>query len=140
MSGMDEIEVFDLFRHDDARGYLLKAVKNEYTDDRPFGEIYFVSASPGTVRANHFHVVTTEWFVVVKGQGVLTLADVNDLSNRREVEMNGRVCVKIPKNVAHAIRAVGDEDMLMMALADKPYDPNDTDTYPCEIDSSIMEE
>lgn len=135
---MDEIEVFDLFKHEDERGYLLKAVKKEYTHDRPFGEIYFVNASPGTVRANHFHEVATEWFVVVKGAGVLTLADVKNTDVRREIPMGGehRVCVRIPPGVAHAIRAVGTEDMLMMALADKPYDPNDTDTYPLVIDAS----
>lgn len=135
---MDDVEVFDLFRHDDSRGYLLKAVKKDYTHDRPFGEIYFVSASPGTVRANHFHEVATEWFVVVQGQGVLTLADAKNPSDRREVAMGGeaRVCVRIPPGVAHAIRAVGDSDMLMMALADKPYDPEDTDTYSLEIDAS----
>ena len=135
---MSDIEVFDLFKHEDSRGFLLKAVKKEYTDDKPFGEIYFVSASPGTVRANHFHKVATEWFVVVRGEGILTLADAEAPSNRREVPMGGenKVCVKIPPGVAHAIKAVGDSDMLMMALADKPYDPNDTDTYPLELASS----
>ncbi|MEO1230602.1 MAG: cupin domain-containing protein [Myxococcota bacterium] len=135
---MEDIEVFELFKHQDERGFLLKAVKKEYTHDRPFGEIYFVSASPGTVRANHFHRVATEWFVVVRGQGVLTLADAEEPEKRRQVKMGGddRVCVRIPPGVAHAIRAVGDEDMLMMALADKPYDPNDTDTYPLEIEAS----
>ncbi len=132
---IEHIEVFELFRHDDERGFLLKAVKKEYTDDRPFGEIYFVSASPGTVRANHFHELTTEWFVVVAGQGVLTLADAKDPTRRRTVAMgkDQRVCVKIPPGVAHAIEAVGEGDMLMMALADKPYDPADTDTFPLVI-------
>ena len=132
---MDDIEVFDLFRHDDERGFLLKAVKKEYTYDRPFGEIYFVSADPGTVRANHFHKVTTEWFVVVAGTGELTLADAENPSNRRTIPMGGenRVCVKIPPGVAHAIKAVGDQNMLMMALADKPYDPNDTDTFAIQL-------
>lgn len=132
---MSDVEVFNLFQHDDSRGFLLKAVKKEYTHDRPFGEIYFVSASPGTVRANHYHKVATEWFVVVRGRGLLTLADASNPHDRREIPMGGpdRVCVRIPPGVAHAIEAVGDEDMLMMALADKPYDPSDTDTYPLEI-------
>jgi dTDP-4-dehydrorhamnose 3,5-epimerase-like enzyme len=135
---MDEVEVFDLFRHEDSRGFLLKAVKKDYTLERPFGEIYFVSASPGTIRANHFHRVTTEWFVVVRGEGRLVLADAERPATRRDIAMGGahQVCVRIPPGVAHAIQAVGTEDMLMMALADKPYDPNDTDTYPLEICSS----
>ena len=135
---MSEVEVFELFQHDDSRGFLLKAVKKEYTHERPFGEIYFVSATPGTVRANHFHKIATEWFVVVRGTGVLTLADVNEPEQKREIAMGGenRVCVRIPPGVAHAIEAVGSEEMLMMALADKPYDPNDTDTYPLELVAS----
>ncbi|MBX2811303.1 MAG: WxcM-like domain-containing protein [Myxococcales bacterium] len=132
---MNDIQVFDLFKHEDERGFLLKAVQKAYTDERPFGEIYFVSASSGTVRANHFHKVTTEWFVVVRGEGVLTLADAEFPNKRRTIPMGGchQVCVKIPPGVAHAICSVGTEDLLMMALADKPYDPKDTDTFPLEI-------
>jgi len=136
---MSRVRVYELFQHDDERGFLLKAVKKEYTGDRPFGEIYFVSASPGTIRANHFHRVTTEWFVVVRGQGELILADpANPLENRRHIIMGGpdRVCVQVPPGVAHAIEAIGTEEMLMMALADRPYDPSDNDTYPIELATS----
>ncbi len=130
-SVMDTVEVFTCFRHTDSRGYLLKAVKKEYTDDRPFGEIYIVGAPKGEIRANHYHLVATEWFVILAGEAELTLADYENTEDRRVVPMGGenRVCVKIPPGVAHAIQNVGEEDMILMALADKPYDPNDTDTY-----------
>lgn len=139
---MSQVEVYDLFKHEDERGFLLKAVKKEYTGDAPFGEIYFVSASPGTVRANHFHRETTEWFVVVHGEGLLTLADADNPNDKREIPMGkeNRVCVRIPRGVAHSIRAVGHDDMLMMAFADRPYDPQATDTFGLEIDSGLPED
>ena len=133
---MKDVEVHKLFLHTDEGGWLLKAVRGEYTDGAPFGEIYVVGALPGAVRGNHYHPKTTEWFVVVRGQARLLVADpANPDTDRRQIAMGGadHVCVKIPPMVAHAVENVGAGEMLLLALADRPYDPDDTDTLPCEI-------
>lgn len=134
---MNGVEVFELFKHTDPRGWLLKAVKKDYTGGAPFGEIYVVGAPPGEVRANHYHKEATEWFAVLRGEAVLTLADANDPGGeRRQIQMGGerRVCVKIPPGIAHAVRCAGDDEMILLAFADRPYDPAFPDTYACVID------
>jgi dTDP-4-dehydrorhamnose 3,5-epimerase len=131
-----KVKEFSLPLHRDDRGYLLKAVMKEFTGSSSFGEIYFVHSAPGIVRANHFHKIATEWFVVVQGEGLLTLIDPEFSTNRQSIKMNADlpICVLIPPGVAHSIKATGTEPMLMMALSDRPYDPEATDTYAYKFD------
>lgn len=130
------VKTFELPVFVDQRGFLLKAVMNEFVGDRQFGEIYFVESAPGIVRANHYHRLATEWFVVIKGEALLRLASTSEPTLQKEITMNASqpICVMIPPGVAHALIATGTEPMLMMALADKGYDPSDTDTYPFDFE------
>jgi dTDP-4-dehydrorhamnose 3,5-epimerase len=128
---LHSVEQIPLKTHADHRGYLLKAIENSFLSGYSFGEIYFVQSVPGCIRANHYHLKTTEWFVPIKGRMLLELEDVDRPGEKISITLDhaAPVCVKIPPGVAHGIKALGDTEMLMMALADKGYDPEDTDTY-----------
>lgn len=130
-TNFDLIRVFDLPVFKDHRGYLLKAVLNEFVGESNFGEIYFVQSEPGIIRANHYHKIATEWFVVVAGSATLLLVDIKEPNSRVKYELSSEnhKCVMIPPGIAHSLIAQGNQPMLMMALSDKPYNPLDTDTY-----------
>jgi dTDP-4-dehydrorhamnose 3,5-epimerase-like enzyme len=129
------VEQFPLKTHCDDRGYLLKAVENSFARGHSFGEIYIVQSVPGCVRANHYHLQTTEWFVLIKGRGMLELVDPEYPQERISISLDHSkpVCVLIPPGVAHGILALGDAEMVMMAFADKRYDPSHNDTFPFEV-------
>lgn len=132
---LHSVEQIPLKTHADHRGYLLKAIENSFLTGHAFGEIYFVQSVPGCVRANHYHLKTTEWFVPIKGLGLLELVDPERPEERITITLDysAPVCVKIPPGVAHGIKALGETEMLMMALANNAYDPADNDTFPFEV-------
>jgi dTDP-4-dehydrorhamnose 3,5-epimerase len=113
----------------DARGWLLKAVPNEFVGDRPFGEIYLSGARPNEVKGAHYHERTVEWFCVIRGEGVLYLEEPNSGEKMALLlSRKNRLSVEIPPHVAHAILNVGEEEMILLAFADVPYDPSRPDT------------
>jgi UDP-2-acetamido-2,6-beta-L-arabino-hexul-4-ose reductase len=113
----------------DARGWLLKILMREHLGaSREFGEIYVTAAHPGQVRGNHYHLHTTEWFCVVQGLGRLVTRDM-ETGEAREVLMSESdpVTVEVLPGVAHSVQNIGSGMMLLLAYADKPYDPDDPD-------------
>jgi dTDP-4-dehydrorhamnose 3,5-epimerase-like enzyme len=114
----------------DGRGWLLKLMDGkEPTLPPTFGEIYMVMALPGHVRANHYHVKTSEWFTVVKGRAILKVADPESAeSNVIQLHAAEPQTVFVPAGVAHAFKNPEDSggELLLIAYADHPYDPDDT--------------
>ena len=130
MRALNRVAVISRMRRADGRGWFLKVMDGTEAALPPtFGEIYSVMALPGQVRANHYHEKTSEWFTVVKGRALLTLAD--PVSNERR-EMYLRAAepqtVFVPAGVAHAFKNPEDSgaELLLIAYADHPYDPTDT--------------
>jgi dTDP-4-dehydrorhamnose 3,5-epimerase-like enzyme len=86
--------------------------------------------APGETRANHYHRRTTEWFCPVAGRGMLYLLEV--ASERRAAlrfDAATPISVRVPPGVAHSLVADADAELAVLAVADVPYDPQDTDTF-----------
>ena len=135
MSILERVIEFPRSRHADPRGWLVKTL----TGSEPYlpegvGEIYVVMAAPGQVRGNHYHPRTAEWFTVLMGAARLSLLDpVN--GERREMRLDGErpTTVYVPPGIAHAFCTPNGSDapMLLLAYADRPYDPEDV--IPVEV-------
>lgn len=114
----------------DNRGRVFEVLRREHVLDDGFGQIYVFTGSPGSVKGNHYHTRKTEWFCVIGGQGELTLCDRE--SQHCECITLTSDCptvVTIPAGVAHAIRTLGDIEMVVLAYITESYDPEDPDTY-----------
>ncbi|HDH53313.1 MAG TPA: cupin domain-containing protein [Nitrospirae bacterium] len=131
---MERVEIKELDYFEDERGWLLKLLKQEYMGGSKLGEIYLTTTKPGVARANHYHKIATEWFCVIKGNAKLVLQDI-ETGERKEILMGdgNRVTVKIPAGIVHAIKNIGNETMFLVAIADQPYNPEATDTYPYDL-------
>ena len=130
------VEVRSLRRLDDARGWFLKVLQAQHLEGHPFGEVYLSVGSPGETRANHYHRRTTEWFCPVGGRGTLYLAEVEGPRRERvRLDAAAPVSVRVPPGVAHSLVADPDAELAVLAVADVPYDPQDTDTYPVTFQS-----
>lgn len=130
MRVLDRVAVIPRVFHGDGRGWLLKLMDGtEPTLSPVFGEIYMVMALPGHVRANHYHVKTSEWFTVVQGKAILKLADPESCEQREVfLEAAEPQTVFVPAGVAHAFKNPEDSglELILIAYADRPYDPADT--------------
>ena len=128
---MRDVEITELKKRSDERGWLVEALRVESMDsNRAFGQIFVSVAKPGKVRGNHYHNRKIEWFCVPTGSGLLLLRDP-DSGEELEVlmgEENPRT-VKITPPIIHAIKNVGDKDMVLIVYVSETFDPADPDTF-----------
>jgi len=128
------VEIRELKVLGDERGNFFEFLRKEYANLSDFGQIYITTAYPGKAKGNHYHKRKIEWFCVIKGDGELVLKDKN--SGEQEIIKMGdsnKVVVKIPANVLHAIKNVGQDTLYLLAYISEPYNEEDPDTYKEEL-------
>ena len=128
---MKNIEILDLERKSDERGWLIEVLGGTLPEGcEEFGQLHVSVAYPGKVRGNHYHTRKVEWFCVPAGQGLLLLKD-QETGETQEVIMgvNNLKTIKIQPGTIHAIKNIGEDDMVLIVYANESFDPEDPDTY-----------
>ncbi len=128
---MRQIEITELKKRSDERGWLVEVLRGEGMGERnEFGQIFVSVAPPGKIRGNHYHERKIEWFCVPSGTGLLFLKDP-ETGEEMEVIMgeNEPKTVKISPPIIHAIKNVGDKDMVLMVYVNETFDSSDPDTF-----------
>ena len=128
---MKNIEILDLDRKADERGWLIEVLGGELPEGcKEFGQLHVSVAYPGKVRGNHYHSRKVEWFCVPTGKGLLLLKD-RESGEMREVLMgiNNLKTIKIEPGIIHAIKNIGEDDMALIVYANETFDPDDPDTF-----------
>ncbi len=126
-----ELELKPLERQSDARGWLIEVLRGDRTYLNPRGQIYVTTANPGYCKGNHYHKRKTEWFLVIKGQGELIVADIATQATQKiEVDAGTPLLVKVPPLIAHTWVNTGEEPLYILAFIDEAFNPQDSDTYP----------
>ena len=82
---------------------------------------------PGHVRGNHYHKVKEELVYVIRGEALLSVADV-DSQARATVELRAGDIAVIRTGIAHAFRTV--EPGLAIECSCSRFDPADIHRYP----------
>ena len=128
---MRDIEIKELTKRSDDRGWLVEALRLEsMNSNSEFGQIFISVAKPGKVRGNHYHNRKIEWFCVPAGLGLLLLKDP-DSGEELEILIgeDKPKTVKITPPIIHAIKNVGDKDMVLIVYVNETFDPADPDTF-----------
>ena len=130
MSTLTDVRLIPRQRLEDPRGWFLKVLKGDEEGlPNQTGEIYLSVADPGEVRGSHYHPCTSEWFTVVLGSALLRLLDLVS-GERQELALSAAapVTVYVPAGIGHAFvnPASETQQMMVIAYADRPYDPVDT--------------
>ncbi len=143
------VEVKQLTRNADERGFLMEIIRKDDPIFTKFGQCYVSMNYPGVVRAWHYHEKQDDFFVVVKGMIKVGLYDMREGSpTRGEVSEyylgdNNNIVLKIPVGVAHGYKTVGVEPSLLVNFPSEMYDreepdehrlPWDTDQIPFDWD------
>ncbi|WP_242392097.1 polysaccharide biosynthesis C-terminal domain-containing protein [Anaeromyxobacter oryzisoli] len=108
----------------DARGSLAEFIKSPH-----FGQIFISRTKPGITRGNHYHHTKTEKFLVVQGEGLIRLRQING-TDVVEFPVRGedyRV-VDIPPGYTHSIENVGAGEMVTLFWSSEVFDPARADT------------
>jgi len=95
-----------------------------------FGQIFVSRTKPGITRGNHYHHTKTEKFMVVQGEGIIRLRQINgdDVIEYVARGEDYRV-VDIPPGYTHSIENTGNNEMVTLFWSSEVFDPEHTDTY-----------
>ncbi len=86
---------------------------------------------PATIKAFHFHLHQTDYWVAAQGMFQVALADLRKGSptfGRRNTMYVGALRpwqIRIPPGVAHGYKVVGTEPGMLVYITDKTYNPKD---------------
>lgn len=129
-----KLNKFKLDKFIDKKGSLIKAVNHSYVGRRIFGEIYTIFFNARSVRANHYHKKSTEWFIVIKGRVNMYLKHIKT-EEKRLIKLDGNkpICIRVDPLVAHALKPVNDKEAILIAYSNKKYDRDKSDTYKYEV-------
>lgn len=125
----------------DDRGSFLKVLmRHQLPAPATFGEIYVTTAQRGAMKGRHFHERTTEWFCLLRGRSRLWLQELRPAPGPRyvlDLAADAPCLVVVPPQIAHGFENPDSEPMVLLAYADCPYDPADTDTIPYALGEGV---
>ena len=129
------VEVKQLARHADERGFLMELLRSDDPIFTKFGQCYVSMNYPGVIRAWHWHKKQDDFFVVVKGMIRVGLYDLREGSPTQGEAAefylgdNNSIMLKIPVGVVHGYKTVGTEPSLLINFPSEVYDPQEPDEY-----------
>jgi dTDP-4-dehydrorhamnose 3,5-epimerase len=132
---IEGVEIKQLTKHADERGYLMELLRCDDAIFRKFGQAYVSLNYPGVVRGWHYHKKQDDHFVVVKGMVKVALYDAREGSpTQGQVDEfflgeQHSILLKIPVGVMHGYKTVGNEPSLLINFPTEPYDPQEPDEY-----------
>lgn len=128
---IEGVKIIPLRQIIDERGKIMHMMKS--TDDHfeKFGEIYFSTCWPNTIKAWHIHKRMTVNNAIVSGRAKLVIYDTRENSktkgNLMEIflgEDNYKL-VQIPPGLANGYKSFGDKLTILANCANLPHDPDE---------------
>lgn len=125
----DFIEVTQLTRADaDERGWVVEPVSDAELTTGQVLNIHVVCAEPGSVRGNHYHADKQEYICVLAGAFLFVAVD-SESGARQELLATPKCNLRfrIPRNVSHAMKNIGEDKGYLLCYSDKAFDPANPD-------------
>lgn len=115
---------------DDHRGSLWKLMQAEFNKNFSFGETYLTFTNPCYWRGGHFHKNFREWFIILQGNALFRFYNLQT-KDALEIEFSCKegLRIEVAPWVGHSFINQGKDVLMVLAIADKCFDPKNTDTY-----------
>jgi len=128
-------EFINIDPYQDKRGMLKKIImKSQLQDSSEVGEVYLLYSNHNSVRGNHYHKNTFEYFTVISGRAKVALKDLSQgVHEEFYMSADDNVVLKIPPYMVHAFKNEYIDPLIILAVSTKEYSESDTDTYIEEI-------
>jgi len=118
-----------LISHKDDRGSFTELLKQTN-----FGQVSVNIIKPGISKGDHYHHTKHEKFMVVQGEGFITLRNVfKEELIKIPVSGNDMTSVDIPPGYVHMIENTSKIDMITVMWINEIFDPKTSDTYPKKV-------
>ncbi|AGK53556.1 polysaccharide biosynthesis C-terminal domain-containing protein [Bacillus sp. 1NLA3E] len=128
-------ELISVQPFEDKRGSLKKILmKSQLKENDQIEEAYLLYSEQGSVRGNHYHKKTLEYFVIVSGKAKVAMRNL-DTGTFEEIYISSsdNFILKVLPNVVHAFKNEEELPLIMLAISTKEYNKFDTDTFKMEI-------
>lgn len=128
-------EIISIQPYEDQRGILKKIImKSQLQEVDELEEVYLLYSEKDSVRGNHYHKKTLEYFAVVSGKAKISLLDLKTGAFENiSLSSDQHVVIKVPPFVVHAFKNEQELPLILLAVSSKEYDQHDPDTFPMEI-------
>ena len=127
---MEGVEIKDLIVHKDYRGWLAEIFRPEDLGNTTKGQVTITTALPGIVKANHYHARKNEWYCVIEGKIKLVLKEIKTGYIEDFILSADKLqIIKIPPNVSHGFKSIGEKEAYVLMYIDEPFDKNNPDTF-----------
>ena len=116
---------------EDARGNFIELMKS-----KTFGQVSISRSRKGVIRGNHYHNSKNEKFCVIQGKAVIKLRNILDDKIISYYVSGEKIeTVDIPPGCTHSIENLTETDgeMILLIWANEIFDPENPDTYYCEV-------
>lgn len=135
MQRIDGVEVKNLIKHVDDRGFFMEILRDDDELLSRFGQASMSLSYPGVIKAFHYHKLQDDLWFFPKGNAQVVLYDMREDSPTYKVTNvfymgeNNPILVKIPKGVAHGYRVLGNEPAIIVYFTTESYRRNEPDEY-----------
>ena len=122
---------YEMDSKEDSRGDFTELIKS-----RTFGQVSISRSGKGVIRGNHYHNTKNEKFCVTEGKAVIKLRNIlDDKIISYYVSDKKMEVIDIPPGYTHSIEnfTEGDGEMILLIWANEIFDPENPDTYYCEV-------
>lgn len=132
---IDGVQVKQLKRHADERGYLMEMLREDFDEFDRFAQCYVSMNYPGVIRAWHYHKKQDDVWVCVKGMIKAVVYDSRDGSstygevNEFFMGDNNPILLKIPVGTMHGYKTVGVEPSLLVNFPTQLYNREEPDEF-----------
>ncbi|WP_353893800.1 WxcM-like domain-containing protein [Proteinivorax hydrogeniformans] len=128
-------EIYTIKPFKDCRGSLKKVImKSQIANEEELEEAYLLYSNSKSIRGNHYHKKTIEYFTVVSGTAKFVLKDLKTgVVEEVEVSESDNLVLKIPPYVVHAFRNEKEKTLVILAISTREYRKGDTDSYEQKI-------
>mgnify|MGYP000910504470 FL=1 len=120
------VKIVDLDQIKDERGKVMHMLKSSDKHFLGFGEIYFSTAWPGSIKAWHIHKKMTLNNVVISGNAKLVVYDIREQSktykliNEFFIGEDNYKLIQIPPGLANGYKAYGDKQCILANCSTHP--------------------
>lgn len=125
------IEVYNLKKIMDERGYIAHFLKATDPWFIKFGEVYFSTCFPNKIKGWHIHSEMTLNYVCIIGNIQIVCSDRN-IHETYFIGENNYCLVKIPAGIWNAYRTIGNQTAVIANCATIPHDKNEISRIPLE--------
>jgi UDP-2-acetamido-2,6-beta-L-arabino-hexul-4-ose reductase len=109
--------------HEDARGQFFEVMRSDV------GQFSVLTSKPGVVRGLHFHHSKFESFLVLKGIAEFIAWTPDGAPVTERVTAEERRAIMTQPGLVHAIKNVGEDELIVWVWANENFDPAKPDTY-----------